>query len=50
MKWLFDLLRDPSIVDVNVDGEDRLVVHSRMLARKPMLREVFMEFITLPVC
>lgn len=44
MKWLFDLLRDPSIEDVNIDGEDRLVAHSRMLARKQMLREVFTEF------
>lgn len=44
MKWLFDILRDPSLEGVNVDGEDRLLVHSRMLARKQMLREVFTEF------
>jgi hypothetical protein len=28
MKWLVDLLRDPSIEGVNVDSEDSLVVHS----------------------
>ena len=44
MKSLFDLLRDPSLENVDVDGQDRLAVHSRMLARKSMLREVFSEF------
>ncbi|MDI1276634.1 methyltransferase domain-containing protein [Methylobacter sp.] len=44
MKSLFDLLRDPSIENIDVDGKDRLVAHSKMLARKRMLREVFTEF------
>jgi hypothetical protein len=44
MKGLFDLLRDPSVENINVDGEDRLAVHSLMLERKPMLREAFTEF------
>lgn len=44
MKNLFNLLRDSSIESIDVDGRDRLVVHSRMLARKRMLREVFTEF------
>lgn len=41
---LIDLLRDSSTKDVDVDGVDRLKVHSKILARKPMLREVFTEF------
>ena len=44
MKSLIDLLRDPSLESIDVDGKDRLAVHSRMLARKKMLREVFTEF------
>lgn len=44
MSWLFDLLRDPSVENIDVDGTDRLVVHGRMLANKRMLREVFTEF------
>lgn len=44
MKSLIDLLRDPSIEGINVDGTDRLEVHGRMLGRKPMLREVFTNF------
>lgn len=44
MKWLFEQLRDPSIDSVDVDGKDRLVVHGKMLARKKMLRQVFLEF------
>lgn len=44
MKRLLDLLRDSSIESVNVDGEDRFSVHSKILARKQMLREVFTEF------
>jgi SAM-dependent methyltransferase len=38
---LRDLLRDPSVEDIDIDGSDRLVVHSRMLQRKAMLRQVF---------
>lgn len=44
MRWLFDLLSDPSLENMDVDGQDRLAVHSKMLARKRMLREVFSEF------
>lgn len=44
MRSIFDLLRDPSIDNIDVDGEDRLVIHGKMLARKPMLREVFTDF------
>lgn len=44
MRSLFDLLRDPSVENIDVDGEDRLTIHSRMLERKRMLREVFTEF------
>lgn len=38
------MLRDPSAHGIDVDGADRLAVHSRVLARKPMLRSVFAEF------
>ena len=38
---LCDLLRDPSVEDIDIDGSDRLVVHSQMLQRKAMLRQVF---------
>lgn len=44
MSWFADLLRDPSVKNVDVDGGDRLRVHSRMLAQKPMLKEVFTDF------
>ncbi len=44
MKLLLDILRDPSVENMDVNGQDRLVIHGRMLARKRMLREVFSEF------
>ena len=44
MSWLADLLRDKSVKNIDVDGGDRLLVHSRMLAQKPMLKEVFTGF------
>ena len=43
MKSLFDLLRDPSIDDLNIDCEDRLAAHSKIPANKLMLGEVFAE-------
>lgn len=44
MSWLADLLKDPSVKNIDVDGADRLLVHSRMLEQKPMLKEVFTSF------
>jgi SAM-dependent methyltransferase len=44
MNKLLDLLRDPLIKNVNVDGSDRLVAHRSMLKNKPLLREVFQDF------
>ncbi|MGC4062892.1 MAG: class I SAM-dependent methyltransferase [Aquabacterium sp.] len=44
MNWLIELLRDPSVSDMDGDAVDRFAVHARMLARKPMMREVFAEF------
>jgi len=44
MRTLLDLLRDPSIKNLNVDGEDRFIAHGKILDRKKMLREVFTEF------
>lgn len=44
MKSLVNMLRDPSVVTSEIDGENRLVIHERMLARKKMMREVFADF------
>lgn len=44
MRMLLDLLQDPLMKGVNVDGEDRLVAHRKIMVRKRMLREVFTEF------
>jgi len=44
MKIFSDLLRNPTIRHINLDGADGLEVHARALANKPMLREVFREF------
>jgi len=44
MKSLIDLLREPSVDELDIDSEARLAIHSQMLKRKRMLREVFIEF------
>lgn len=44
MRFLFELLRDPLLDNLDVDGKDRLKLHRVMLERKRMLREVFIEF------
>lgn len=44
MKKLFDLFRAPLIADVNIDGDGRLIAHRQILARKQLLREVFIDF------
>jgi SAM-dependent methyltransferase len=44
MKTLLDLLRDPAIEGLDIDGAHRLEAHAAILARKRMLREVFAEF------
>lgn len=44
MKFILGLLRDSSMDNLDIDGRDRLVAHGRMLARKRLLREVFVEF------
>ena len=44
MRFLLDLLRDPSLDNIDVDGQNRLALHSKMLERKRMLREVFTAF------
>lgn len=41
---LIDLLRDTTLDNIDVDGEDRLEAHRAILNRKRMLREVFTEF------
>jgi SAM-dependent methyltransferase len=44
MSWLADLLRDPGIHNLDVDGAERMQVHRRVLDHKPMLRRVFTGF------
>lgn len=44
MSWIADLLRDESVKNIDVDGEERLRAHTRMLAQKPILMDVFREF------
>lgn len=44
MKWLADLLREPSVKNIDVDGGDRFSVHSHMLAQKSILKKVFTNF------
>ena len=44
MRLLFDWLRDPLLHGMDVDGENRLALHLRILQKKHMLREVFTDF------
>lgn len=44
MSWLANLLRDPRVKDIDVDGEARMEVHSRLLTEKPILKSVFTDF------
>ena len=44
MNWIANYLRDSSVKDLNVDGGDRLLIHGKILARKPMLQDVFNSF------
>lgn len=44
MRYLLDLLRDPLLDEMDVDGVDRLTLHRKMLEKKRMLREVFTDF------
>lgn len=44
MKYLLDLLREPSLDSMDVDGGQRLQLHHEILKKKRMLHEVFSEF------
>tara|TARA_B110000259_G_C14024083_1_gene404043 strand:- start:973 stop:1767 length:795 start_codon:yes stop_codon:yes gene_type:complete len=44
MKNIFDLLRDPLLDGMDVDGMGRFELHRKMLEKKRMLRDVFTEF------
>lgn len=44
MRQLADWLRDPQLLGIDVDAQDRITVHANTLARKRLLREVFTEF------
>jgi len=44
VKALRDFLADPSLKTLDVDGVERLELHKRILERKRMLKDVFVEF------
>lgn len=44
MSRLADLLRESDVKNIDMDCDDRMRAHSKMLARKPMLRKVFTDF------
>lgn len=44
MRQVRDFLLDPILDGMDVDGEDRLNLHRKILKKKRMLREVFTEF------
>ena len=44
MGALFDLLKEPGIDAIDIDGEKRIALHRAVLDRKPMIRDVFLEF------
>lgn len=37
-------MRDSSINNIDIDEVDRFVIHAKILARKPLLKNVFTEF------
>ena len=41
---LINHLREPDVVKVDVDGSARFTAHRRVLARKPLLQQVFRQF------
>jgi SAM-dependent methyltransferase len=41
---IFDRFRLAEMATVDIDGEERLQVHRRIIAHRPMIREVFAEF------
>lgn len=43
MKYLIDRLREPTLANLNIDGEERLQFHRKLLLSKRMLCEVFTE-------
>ena len=44
MRALFDLLKEPGIDALDIDGEKRIAYHRAVIDRKPMIRDVFLEF------
>lgn len=44
MRFLLDILREPLLNGMDVDGENRLKLHQKMLEKKRMLRETFTDF------
>jgi len=44
LKVIIDLLRDPVLDGIDVDGIDRLNIHRTILEKKRMLRVLFVEF------
>ena len=47
MNRLLDILLEPTLGSLDINGQERYVLHRAILQRKRMLREVFKEFHTL---
>lgn len=44
MKCLLDILRDPLLKNMDIDGASRLELHRKILKKKRILRDVFTDF------
>lgn len=44
MSSLLDRLQEPEVANCPVDGPERLIAHRRVLQRKRMIRDVFLDF------
>jgi SAM-dependent methyltransferase len=44
LKKIRSLLVDPRILNIDHDGEDRILIHNQILSSKKMMRDVFTEF------
>lgn len=44
IRQLLDLLSDPLLDGMDVDGSNRMDLHRKMLEKKRMLRDIFTEF------
>jgi SAM-dependent methyltransferase len=43
LNFILRYLREPTLAEVDIDSDDRLLIHRKVLERKSMLKEVFAE-------